>query len=171
MSDEQTGQQPAQAKGQQPAQQVELHQVYLKDLSFEAPNSPMIAREQGQPEVKLQLGNASTMLSEGVYEIVLSLTVTATLGDKTLYLVEVKQAGLFSLKGFNEQQLEQLQNAYCPNTLFPFARETVASLIGKGGFPPLLLSPINFEALYVQRLQSQQAQAEQAQAEQQKPSS
>jgi preprotein translocase subunit SecB len=153
MSDEQAG--------QQPVQQIELHQVYLKDLSFEAPNSPMIAREQGQPEVKLQLGNTATLLTEDVYEIVLSLTVTATLGDKTLYLVEVKQAGLFGLKGFNEQQLEHLQSAYCTNTLFPFARETIASLIGKGGFPPLLLSPINFEALYLQRLQSQQAKADQ----------
>jgi preprotein translocase subunit SecB len=142
---------------QQPAQQFEIHQVYLKDASFEAPHSPMIAREQGQPEVKLQLSNQSSQLAENLYEVVLNLTVTSTLGERTVYLVEIHQAGLFGLRGFSGQQLDHVLGAYCPNALFPFARETIASMIGKGGFPPLLLSPINFDALYVQRLQSQQA--------------
>ncbi|MCP5419488.1 MAG: protein-export chaperone SecB [Gammaproteobacteria bacterium] len=142
---------------QQSAQQFEIHQVYLKDASFEAPHSPMIAREQGQPEVKLQLSNHSTQLAEDLYEVVLNLTVTSILGDKTVYLVEIDQAGLFGLKGFSGQQLDHVLGAYCPNALFPFARETIASMIGKGGFAPLLLSPINFDALYMQRLQSQQA--------------
>jgi preprotein translocase subunit SecB len=117
----------------------------------------MIAREQGQPEVKLQLSNQSSQLAENLYEVVLNLTVTSTLGERTVYLVEIHQAGLFGLRGFSGQQLDHVLGAYCPNALFPFARETIASMIGKGGFPPLLLSPINFDALYVQRLQSQQA--------------
>jgi len=101
----------------------------------------------------------SRWLADDLFEVVLTVTVTSKLGDRTAYLAEVQQAGLFTLRGFDEPQMGHMLHAFCPNILFPFAREELASLIGKGGFPALLLNPINFDGLYMQRLQQQQAAA------------
>lgn len=146
-------------QAQAPQQHFEIQKVYLKDVSLETPNSPMIFTEQWQPQTEVRLETGATPLTEDLYEAVLTLTVTAKLGERTAYLVEVQQAGLFTLRGFDEQPLGHMLHAFCPNILFPFAREEIAGLIGKGGFPALLLNPINFDGLYLQRLQQQQAQA------------
>ena len=137
-------------------QQFEIQKIYLKDVSLETPNSPLIFTEQWKPEINLQLNNTSTPLADNVYDVVLTLTVTAKLGEKTAYLAEIQQAGIFTLKGFADEQLGPMLGAFCPNILFPFAREAVASLVQKGGFPPLLLNPVNFDALYFQHMQTQQ---------------
>ena len=125
-------------------QQFEIQKVFIKDASFEAPNSPEIFREKWQPKTD-----------------VLNVTVTSKQDERTAFLVEIKQSGVFLIKNFPEEQLNHLIGSYCPHTLFPFAREAVSDLITKGGFPPLLLSPVNFDALYQQQLakikQEQQA--------------
>ncbi len=139
-------------------QQFGIQKIFIKDASFETSNAPAIFLAKWEPEINLQLGSKTSTINEGVYEVVLSLTVTAQLGDKTAYLVEVHQAGVFVVQGFNEREAGGMLGSYCPNLLFPFAREAVADLIGKGGFPPLYLAPVNFDALYAQQLQ-QHAQA------------
>lgn len=136
-----------------------IQKIYTKDMSFETPNSPAVFREQWQPEINLQLSNNTTNIGENVHEVVLSLTVTAKLGEKTAFLVEVQQAGIFTIKGYKEQDLGAMLGSYCPNMLFPYAREAISDLVTKGGFPQLLLAPVNFEALYQQHLQ-QKASAE-----------
>lgn len=146
--------------------QLALLRVYLKDVSFETPNSPAIFMQESNQDIELQLNTAVTQLEESTYEVVLRITVTATQGGKTGFLAEVQQAGIFTLKGFDDAQRGAMLGAYCPNTLFPFARETIADLVMKGGFPQLLLAPINFEALHAQKVnrvrEKQTAAAEQA---------
>ena len=141
---------------ERPAQQLKLIKIYLKDASLETPNSPMIFNEQRQPSITVQLTSASSRVAEDIHEVVLTLTVTAAIEEQTVYLVEIQQAGVFAITGLPTEQLEPVLGIFCPNTLFPFAREALASLIGKGGFPPLLLDPINFEAIYMQRKQQMQ---------------
>ncbi|QBQ53761.1 protein-export chaperone SecB [Nitrosococcus wardiae] len=136
--------------------QFVIQKIYVKDISFETPNSPQVFTQEWKPEVNLQLSNENKRISENIYEVVLSLTVTAKLGDQTAFLAEVQQAGIFTLNGYSDQNLGPLLSSYCPNILFPFAREVVADLVTKGGFPPLLLAPINFDALYAQRIKQQQ---------------
>jgi len=147
-------------QAQAPQQHFEIQKVYLKDVSLETPNSPMIFTEQWQPQTEVRLETGATTLTENLFEVVLTLSVTTKIGERTAYLAEVQQAGLFSLSGFDSAQMGHMLNAYCPNVLFPFAREELASLIGKGGFPPLLLNPFNFDALYLQRLQQQAQQTQ-----------
>jgi preprotein translocase subunit SecB len=145
-------------QGQQP--QFAIQKIYVKDLSFEAPNSPQVFTQEWKPELNLQLSNESERLAENLYGITLSLTVTAKLDDQTAFLVEVHQAGIFTVRGYQDKDLGPLLGSYCPNVLFPFAREVVADLVTKGGFPPLLLAPVNFDALYSQRVQQQRRSAE-----------
>jgi len=143
-------------------QQFGLQKVYLKDTSFETPNSPEIFTEEWKPAVNVELGTSGKLLSENVHEIVLTVTVTAKLDEKVAYLAEVHQAGVFTMSGFNDDERAHMQGSYCPNILFPYAREAVSDLIGKGGFPQLLLAPVNFDALMAQgqqQLQEQQATA------------
>ncbi len=128
----------------------EIQKLYLKDVSFEAPNSPQIFTLDWKPDTNLQITTAVNKLDESVSEVVLSITVTTKSGEKTAYLAEIEQAGIFKLKGFSEEQLDHLLGSYCPNVLFPFAREAIAELISKGGFPQFLISPVNFDALYAQ---------------------
>lgn len=130
-----------------------LEKVYLKDVSYEAPAVPHEFLQQGTPQVGVQLAVGNTPLdhAQGVYEVVLSITVTATREDKTVFLVEVHQGGLFRLQGVDGETRSKTLGIACPHMLLPFAREAVADFIGKGGFPPLLLQPINFEALYQQQ--------------------
>jgi preprotein translocase subunit SecB len=133
-----------------------IQKIYIKDLSFETPNSPHIFTKEWKPELNLQLSNESQRIAENIYGVILSLTVTAKLNDQTAFLAEVQQAGIFTLNGYSDKDLEPLLGSYCPTILFPFAREVIADLVTKGGFPPLLLAPVNFDALYAQRAQQQQ---------------
>ena len=165
MAEEQN--QDAAAQEQQQAQ-FQLQKLYMKDVSFELPNAPQIFQEDGQVEIKMNLAQRVENLAEGVHEVILTVTVTATLGEKTAYLAEVQQAGIFSIAGLNEQAMHAALNTLCPHTLFPYARRSVTDLVADGGFPPLVLQPINFDQIYAQRLQEAQAQtngAEEAGAE------
>ena len=149
---------------EQNQQQFAIQKIYLKDVSFESPNAPEVFQDaEWKPEINVQLNTEGKTIAEGVHEVTLTVTVTAKKADKTAFLVEVKQSGVFQLTGFEQEQLGGMLGAYCPEVLFPFAREAIADLVAKGGFPQLLLSPVNFNALYMQHQQQQQAQqAEQA---------
>jgi preprotein translocase subunit SecB len=143
---------------QQPERQLALQKLYIKDVSFETPNSPTVFTMKWEPNVEFNLNTHASTLQDDVYEIALTVTVTVKLEDKTAYLVEVCQAGIFSLVGFAQSELGPLIGSYCPNILFPFAREAVSDLVIKGGFPPMLLAPVNFDALYAQHLQQMENQ-------------
>lgn len=143
--------------------QFQLQKMYMKDVSFEIPNAPQVFQDDGQVEIKMNLAQRVENLAEGVHEVILTVTVTATLGEKTAYLAEVQQAGIFSIVGLNEQAMHAALNTLCPHTLFPYARRSITDLVADGGFPPLVLQPINFDQIYAQRLQ--EAQAQQAGAE------
>lgn len=138
--------------------QFGIQKIYTKDTSFETPNSPDIFREQGKFEINLNLGTDNKPMGDDLFEVALSLTVTAKMGEKTAYLAEVKQAGIFGIRGLNDEQLKQALAVHCPTILFPYAREAVSDLVARGGFPQLLLAPVNFEAIYMQHLQQQQQQ-------------
>jgi len=149
-------------KNQVPAKdgpEFAILRIYLKDVSFETPNSPGVFTQEFKPEISFQLNTAAEQIDEGIYEVVLHITVTAKQGEKTGFLAEIQQAGLFSVKGFDETQKNTMLGAYCPNTLFPFAREEIAALVSKGGFPPLLLTPINFDAMYAETAAAKANQA------------
>ena len=138
-----------------------IQKLYLKDVSFESPNSPAVFSEkEWAPEINVQLNTESKNMEGNVYETVLKITVTASQDDTTAFLVELEQAGVFTLEGFNEEEQAGMLGSYCPNVLFPYAREAISELVGKGGFPQLLLAPVNFDALYQQHLQQQNASAE-----------
>lgn len=147
-------------------QQFAIQKIYLKDVSFESPNSPQaFTSGDWQPQINVQLNSSNQLISEDTYEVVLDVTVTAKKEENTAFLVEIKQAGIFTIAGFPQEQLGGMLGAYCPETLFAFAREAVSELITKGGFPQLLLAPVNFNALYTQQVQQQgAAQAEQSAA-------
>lgn len=136
----------------------QIQRIYAKDVSFEAPNAPHIFQQEWQPEIKLDLDTSSNQLSEGVYEVVLRVTTTATLGEETAFLCEVQQAGVFSIEGIDGTQMAHCLGAYCPNILFPYAREAITSLVGRGTFPQLNLAPVNFDALFMNYLQQQQGE-------------
>lgn len=128
-----------------------LQQIYIKDLSFEAPSTPQIFREQTvEPETELNIRNSHAVIEDNHFEVVLNITVHAKQGDNTIFLVELQQAGVFVITGFTAEQTSTLLGTQCPATLFPYARETISTMIGKGGFPPMVLQPINFENLYAQ---------------------
>lgn len=135
--------------------QFQLQKIYVKDISFETPSSPHVFTLDWSPEVDFNLSTAATQLQEGTYEVLIKLTVTVKLEQKTAYLVEVSQAGIFAAIGFEESELGHLLGSYCPNILFPYAREAISDLVIKGGFPPMLLAPVNFDALYAQRAENQ----------------
>lgn len=140
--------------------QIALQKIYLKDASFEAPSAPQIFGEEGQPQLQLNLTQKVATLGENVYEVVLSVTVTCTVGEKTAYLAEVQQAGIFGLAGFDQRTLEAVVSTYCPNVLFPYVRQQIADMIQNGGFPPYLLQPINFDQLYAEQLRRRASQGE-----------
>jgi preprotein translocase subunit SecB len=140
--------------------QFAIQRIYLKDLSFETPNTPTIFNGQGEAAVNIDLNSGAARLDESIYEVVLSLTVTSKLGDKVAYLVEVKQAGIFTLSGFNEADLNGMLHSFCPNILFPYVREAISDVVSKGSFPQLILAPINFDAVYAQHLKQQSASQE-----------
>lgn len=135
-----------------PQAQFTVEKIYVKDVSFEAPNAPHIFNEQGQPQLNMNLNQKVARLNDTLFEVVLGITLTCTLGDKTVYLVEVEQAGIFGLAGFDERTLDMMLGTYCPNVLFPYVRQSISELITTGGFPPFYLQPINFEGLYAEGL-------------------
>ncbi|MDH3978250.1 MAG: protein-export chaperone SecB [Gammaproteobacteria bacterium] len=134
--------------------QFALKKLYIKDLSFESPNAPAIFEDPGvasaDPQVKLNLKNSHKSLGDNHCEVVLHVSVHATLNDKSLFMVEIEQAGVFKISGYSDAEKKKLIGTHCPSALFPYAREAVSSLIGKGGFPAMLLQPINFDAIYAQ---------------------
>ncbi|HEY9198335.1 MAG TPA: protein-export chaperone SecB [Gammaproteobacteria bacterium] len=148
----------AEQNNPQAGKQFGIQKIYVKDMSFETPNSPAIFTQDWRPEINLELNSQASKIADGVHEVVLSLTVTAKLGDNTAYLAEVQQAGIFAMQGFDEPELAPMLGAFCPGTLYPYARETVTDLVARGGFPQLVLAPINFDALYAQQIQKVQAQ-------------
>ncbi|HIE4215315.1 TPA: protein-export chaperone SecB [Proteus mirabilis] len=136
----------------------QIQRIYTKDISFEAPNAPQVFQKEWQPEVKLDLDTSSNTLAENVYEVILRVTVTATMEEETAFLCEVQQAGIFTVEGIEGTQLAHCLGAYCPNVLFPYARECITNLVGRGTFPQLNLAPVNFDALFMNYLQQQQQQ-------------
>lgn len=141
--------------------QLAIQKIYVKDLSFEVPNAPQVFTEQLTPAVDIHYANATSDLGNNVHEVVLTCTVNVKQEERTIYLVEVQQAGIFSITGFPEQHLPAILATACPNILFPFAREVVSAVVMKGGFPQMLLAPVNFEMLYAQEIQRRRAPAEQ----------
>ena len=134
-----------------------IEKVYVKDLSLELPNAPQIFLEREQPAVEVGLQSEANGLGDGIFEVVLTVTVTAKVGEKTQFLVEAAQAGIFQIRNMPDEEVEPVVAIACPNIPFPYARETVSDIITRAGFQPVLLAPVNFEALYRQR-QEQQAQ-------------
>lgn len=145
------------ATNDQPAFGIE--KLYIKDASIEVPNAPQIFTDRTAPQVSVELANAAQKLEEGIFDVSIKVTVTAKVGDKTAFLVEVAQAGIFVIRNMPEENLEPVLAVACPNILFPYAREAVSDMVTRAGFAPVLLNPINFEALYMQQKQAADAQA------------
>ncbi|MCH8492946.1 MAG: protein-export chaperone SecB [Idiomarina sp.] len=161
MADEQQTQANGAADNQQPASQFNIQRVYVKDVSFEAPNTPAIFRKEWKPELNVDMNVSNTKLDENIYEVVLTLTVKNTVEGETAFLCEVAQAGIFSLPAnMPEDGLAHTLAAFCPSILFPYAREAISGLVSKGTFPQLNLAPINFDAVFAQHVQQQQQAAQ-----------
>lgn len=143
-----------QAAGQEQAQQqFVMQRIYTKDLSFESPATPEVFKKQWQPKVNVDLNTKSNRIDEeGNFEVVLTVTITATVEEETAFLIEVQQAGIFFIQGFAEQDLRRVLGTAAPNILFPYARETIDTVCNKGAFPAVMLAPVNFDALYQQAL-------------------
>lgn len=147
------------AEEQQQTQPVfSIEKIYVKDLSLEVPNAPQVFLERDTPRVDVQLSTKATPIDDGHYEVVLSVTTTASLGEKTVFLVEAHQAAIFQIRNLPQESIDPVLSITCPNILFPYARETVSDAITRCGFPPFLLAPVNFEVLYQQRVQQQAGQ-------------
>ncbi len=128
-----------------------IEKLYVKDVSLEIPNAPQIFTDRTSPQINIELGNSAQKLDEGIYEVAIKVTVTAKIADKTAFLVEATQAGIFGIRNVPDDNMEMILAITCPNILFPYARETVSDLVTRAGFAPVLLNPINFEALYMQQ--------------------
>lgn len=137
------------------APQFEIQRIFVKDISFEAPNTPHTFVEEWKPEVSLNLETKSNRIQDNMHEVVLSITATVSTGKKTAFLIEVEQAGVFMIKNFPNEQLHHMLGSFCPNILFPYAREVVSDMVVRGGFPQLILAPVNFDALYAQHMEQQ----------------
>ncbi|RJG13072.1 protein-export chaperone SecB [Pseudomonas cavernicola] len=140
--------------------QFSLQRIYVRDLSFEAPKSPEIFRQEWNPSVALDLNTRQKSLEGDFHEVVLTLSVTVKTGEETAFIAEVQQAGIFLIKGLDAASMSHTLGAFCPNILFPYARETLDSLVVRGSFPALMLAPVNFDALYAQELSRMQAAGE-----------
>ncbi|MBK1645006.1 protein-export chaperone SecB [Thiocapsa imhoffii] len=149
-----------------PERQFSVQRIFIKDVSFESPNAPDVFRGEWKPAHELNVATKVNALQSDLYEVVLSVTVSAKLAEKTAFIVEVQQAGIFGISGFNDQEMGAMVGAYCPNLLFPYAREAITDLVSKGSFPQLVLQHVNFDALYAQHQQEalQRAKDEEAAA-------
>ncbi|MFT4822698.1 MAG: preprotein translocase subunit SecB [Halioglobus sp.] len=151
---------------EKPPQQFVMQRIFAKDLSFESPSSPNIFKKQWQPKVNVELNTKSDLIDDqGNYEVVLTVTITSKVDEETAFLVEVQQAGIFFITGFEGEDLRRILGTAAPNILFPYARENIDSVCVKGGFPPVMLAPVNFDALYQQALAQAQSQAAEGGAE------
>ena len=148
------------AAAQEPASQFSLQRIYVKDLSFEAPKSPEIFRDEWNPNIELDLNTRQRALDGDFYEVVLTITVTVKTAEEVAFIAEVQQAGIFLVQGLDDGSKGHALGAFCPSILFPYARETLDSLVVRGSFPALMLAPVNFDALYAQELQRMQSGAE-----------
>jgi len=149
------------AENEQPEKQLSIQKVFVKDFSFESPNAPQVfTSTEWSPKTDLNLRSSHTSAEDNNHEVVLTITVEAKEGDKTFFLVELHQAGLFYIDGYSAEEFKALVGSFCPNILFPYAREAIATIISKGGFPEFILQPINFDALYAQGIAQAQARAE-----------
>lgn len=128
-----------------------IEKIYVKDLSVEIPNAPNIFLERDTPEINMQLGGKNQSIDEGLYEVLLTVTVTAKIKDKIMFLVEVQQAGIFRIRNLSDEEIDPVLGIGCPNILFPYLREVVSDIVTRAGFPPVILSPVNFEAVYHQK--------------------
>ena len=144
----------------EPTPLFQIQRMYLKDLSLEQPNSPQILLEQGQPQVEINLTLGAEAISEGMYEVTVTATVTTKINDKTLFLVEAKQGGIFEIRNIPDQQLQQILGIACPGIVYPYLRAIVSDVCTRAGFPPVVLSEVNFQAMF--EAQQAQAQAEAA---------
>ena len=133
-----------------------IEKIYVKDLSVEVPNAPSIFLQAEQPQVEVQLAQASIQAADGIYEVTITVTVTAKAGDRTMFLAEAAQSGIFQIRNVAPADLDPVLATVCPNILFPYARETISDVINRAGFPPVLLAPVNFDAMYQQRLAEEQ---------------
>jgi len=138
--------------------QFAIEKLYVKDLSLEVPNAPQIFLDRDAPQIAIELQTNVNSLGENMYDVALKVTVTARAGDKTVFLVEVVQAGVFGVTGVPDEQLQPILMIACPNILFPYARETISTTVTRAGFLPVLLNPVNFEALYAQQQAARQQQ-------------
>lgn len=145
--------------GGQAQKQLAIQRIYVRDISFEAPNSPNVFSREWRPEVSMNMGAASRVVGPNQHEVTLTATVTVKSGEETAFLVEVKQSAVFVIVGFSDAEMGPLLGSYCPNVVFPYLRETVSDLVTRGGFPQLLMAPVNFDALYAQHLRQQAEQA------------
>lgn len=131
-----------------------IEKLYVKDLSLEVPNAPQIYLEQNPPAIDLELDTSSGKIDDGIFEVTIKVTVTASREDKGYFLVEVAQAGIFRIQGVPDEALDPILGIACPNILFPYAREAVSDAVNRAGFPPVLLAPVNFEAMYQSRMEA-----------------
>jgi len=139
-----------------PEQQLVIQKIYTKDISFESPNTPSVFLKEWNPDVNMELNTAANKTdNDDIYEVVLTITITVKIDKENVYLTEVHQAGLFTITGFSDADMGAILGSFCPNALFPYARETISDLVTRGGFPQLLLAPVNFDALYQQHLEAQ----------------
>ncbi len=136
-----------------------IQKLYVKDASFEVPHAPEIFQDQNPQQVQLNLSQKVANFAQDLYEVVLTVTVTCKAGERTAFLAEVQQAGVFTLTGFQPEQLQGVLATYCPHVLYPYARQVIGDLVMNGGFPPFLMQPINFEQLYAEQLRRQQGTA------------
>lgn len=150
-----------QANQQQGQGQFQLQRIYIKDLSFEAPRAPEVFRQEWKPEVNLEVNHSANKVDGDVYEVVLKVTVTVKNQEKSAFVAEIQQAGLFLIAGIEGMQFDHVVKGVCPNVLFPYARETISDLVARGTFPQFLLQPINFEAAFVEQMRRQQQEAQQ----------
>ncbi|MFT5716270.1 MAG: preprotein translocase subunit SecB [Oleiphilaceae bacterium] len=163
MADNEASSKSTQANQEQGQAGFALQRIYVKDLSFESPNSPQVFQKQWKPEVKMDLSTKHKKIAENLYEVVISVTLTVSVESMTAYIVEVQQAGIFAVQGIEGTQLAQALNAFCPNLLFPYLRETIDTTVVKGSFPAMMLAPVNFDAIFAQAvMQKQKEAAEQA---------
>jgi preprotein translocase subunit SecB len=137
---------------------LSLQRIYLQRLDYQAPEAPAIFRDEWQPKINLDLRTENRLLEEGVHEVSLKLKVTAKSEEKTVFVIEVDQSGIFSLQGFSEEQMDHILGAYCPSVLYPYARQIITDTVNQGSFPQLLLAPINFDTLYIQNKEQQTKQ-------------
>ena len=135
-----------------PSKQLLLQKIYIKDLSFESPRAPDVFKQSAAPQTQLNIRSNANGVGEDVHEVTLTLTIEAKDGENTLFLIELTQAGIFGIKGYSTEEVHMLTGSYCPGSLYPFAREAIADVVTRGGFPQLLLQPINFDALYAQAM-------------------